>query len=108
MRKNSLSLGWSKGKLICIDLDGTLCGKGFPKREPKPIKKAINLASRFHTIGAYVVIYTARQEKYYPETKAWLVKNRVPFVAIAMRHKPQAFLYIDDCCINIKELLKQF
>lgn len=89
-----------RGKLICVDLDGTLCQRGFPNINPNPIHDAIMKITELHELGAIIIIYTARQEKWYAETKAWLVKMRVPFVAIAMRHKPQADYYIDDRSIN--------
>lgn len=89
-----------RGKLICVDLDGTLCQRGFPDVNPLPIHEAIMKITELHELGAFIIIYTARQEKWYAETKAWLVKCRVPFVAIAMRHKPQADYYIDNKCIN--------
>lgn len=98
-----MKIKW-KNKLVCLDLDGTLCDKTFPKEEPQPIIRAVNLAKHIHLKGGHIIIWTARQEKYYPETKAWLVKNKIPFVAIAMRHKPQADYYIDDKAINIKVL----
>ena len=94
-----------KGKLICVDIDETL-GKGnfLFDLELKPIKRMIKFVTELHEHGAHIIIWTARQEKYYPETKAWLIKYRVPFVAIAMRHKPQADYYIDDKAINPKSI----
>jgi uncharacterized HAD superfamily protein len=92
-----------KGKLVCIDLDGTLCKRGFPNVDPLPIHEAIMRITELHEMGAHIIICTSRQEKWYVETKAWLVKYRVPFVAIAMRHKPQADFYIDDRSIDVRE-----
>ena len=94
-----------RGKLICVEIDGVLCQRGFPDINPNPVHEAIMRITELHEMGAFIVIYTDRQEKWYAETKAWLVKMRVPFVGIAMRHKPRADYYIDSRSINSADWL---
>lgn len=94
-----------KGKLICVDLDGTLCDGRFYREHPLPKEEAILKVQSLHERGAFILIYTARQEKWYGETKSWLIKYQVPFIGIAMRHKPNADVYIDDKAINIEDFM---
>lgn len=90
-----------KDKLIAIDLDGVLCNGDFWKDEdPTPIATGIDMVWKLYVKGAHVIIYTARQPKYYPQTHAWLIKNNVPFHGIAMTMKPAAAVYIDDRALN--------
>lgn len=89
-----------RGKLICVELDGVLCQRGFPETNPNPIHEAILKVTELHEMGAHILISTTRLEKWYPETKAWLIKMRVPFIGIAMRHRPQADYYIDKNAVN--------
>ncbi len=89
-----------RGKLIAVELDGVLCRGSFPETQPLPVHEAILKVTELHEMGAHILIYTARLEKWYPETKSWLVKMRVPFIGIAMRHKPEADYYIDRKAIN--------
>ena len=92
-------------KLICVDLDGTLCeGEFWGDGEPKPIQVAIDYVTSAYFSGAHIIIYTARLPKYYAITHAWLIKHGVPFHGIAMQMKPGADEYWDDKAINIKEL----
>lgn len=94
-----------KGKLFAVDLDGVLCKKGFPDVDPLPIHEAIMRITELDAMGAHILICTSRQEKWYVETKAWLVKYRVPFIGIAMRHKPEADYYIDARNADVMEWL---
>jgi uncharacterized HAD superfamily protein len=103
------------GKIICVDLDGTLSHGKFidDSWEDRILDCEVDpemaiIVSDLHKRGGHIVIWTARQEKYYPETKAWLVKHRIPFLAIAMRHKPQTDYYIDDKAINVADLKEYY
>jgi uncharacterized HAD superfamily protein len=88
-------------KLIAIDLDGVLCeGEFWGDGEPVPIPEMITSVREWYVKGAHIIIYTARQPKYYAVTLAWLIKHEVPFHGIAMFVKPGADIYIDDKCIN--------
>lgn len=92
-------------KVIAIDLDGVLCeGEFWGEGEPKPIKETIDKVWRWYRKGAHIIIYTARQPRYYPQTHAWLIKYEVPFHGIVMMMKPGADIYIDDKALNIEDL----
>src|ERR1017187_2767809 len=93
-------------KLICVDLDGTLCEGEFWGMAPEvaPIAGRIAWLNELYKKGAHIIIYTARQPYMFGETFAWLIKHRVMFHGIAMQHKPGADLYIDDKCLNAEEV----
>lgn len=96
-----------KGKLICIDVDGTLTdgvywGKGGPK--PKPNKKMIELCNWLYDNLAHVIIYTARKRSMLEETEGWLILNGVQYHGVAFQRKPPADLYIDDMSINPNDI----
>ena len=108
MGKNELLkiLEKPKGHIIAVDMDGVLCegvwwGDGD---EPKPIQKMIDKMWWLYKNGAHLIIYTARQPRYYPETHAWLIKHQVPFHGITMCMKPGANLYIDDLALNTEDI----
>jgi len=93
-------------KLIAIDLDGTLCtGEFWGEGEPEPIKEMIAKVWEWYKKGAHIIIYTARQPKYYTLTQAWLVKNEIPFHGIVMQQKPGADCYIDDKSLNVDDII---
>lgn len=83
-------------KLIAVDLDNTLCKGKFWEKEPEPIQEIIEYIWKLYIKRAHIIIYTARQPRYYAITHAWLIKNGVPFHGIAMTMKPSADYYIDD------------
>lgn len=89
-------------KVICVDLDGTLCEGEFwgTEGEPKPKNDMIGKVWDWYKKGAHIIIYTARQPAWYPHTHAWLLKYGVPFHGIAMTMKPGADIYIDDKAIH--------
>lgn len=92
-------------KLIAVDLDGVLCkGEFWGEGEPEPIRAMIDQVWLWYKAGAHIIIYTARQPRYYPLTYAWLIKNEVPFHGIVMQHKPGADCYIDDKALNIEDI----
>lgn len=94
-----------RDKLLAIDMDGTICeGEFWGDTDPKPRQEFIDQMWYWYKKGAHIIIYTARQPIYYPETFAWLVKNRVPFHGISMLMKPGADLYIDDKAVNVHDL----
>lgn len=92
-------------KLLAIDMDGVLCtGEFWGEGEPAPIPAMLARVSEWYHKGAHIIIYTARQGKYYPQTHAWLLKHEVPFHGIAMLMKPGADIYIDDKALNSEDL----
>lgn len=94
-------------KLIAVDLDGVLAqGEFWGEGDPMPQKDMRDFLWSIYKKGAHIIIYTARQPRYYPETHAWLLKNEIPFHGIAMCMKPGADLYIDDKAMHPEDLLK--
>jgi uncharacterized HAD superfamily protein len=92
-------------KLICVDLDGTLCaGEFWGNGEPAPLFARIDFVNNLYKRGAHIIIYTARQQEHYSVTFAWLIKYGVMFHGMAMQHKPGADLYIDDKALNACEI----
>jgi uncharacterized HAD superfamily protein len=92
-------------KVIAIDLDGVLCeGEFWGTEECKPIQEMIAKVTDWYQKGAHIIIYTARQPKYFVQTQAWLIKYQVPFHGIAMQMKPGADVYIDDKALHISDI----
>lgn len=92
-------------KLIAVDLDGVLCeGEFWGDKEPEPYKERIKYFNKLYKRGAHIIIYTARQPKWFSLTMAWLIKNEVMYHGIVMMQKPGADLYIDDKVLNINDL----
>ena len=95
--------------LVGVDMDGVICvGEwwGLHHEDPKPNHDMITFMWDLYKKGAHLIVYTARQPTYYPETHAWLIKNRVPFHGIAMTMKPGADVYIDDKAIHLDDISK--
>lgn len=79
-----------------IDLDGTLTnGEPFWEQEPTPNLGAIDRVRALYQGGNIVIIHTARQWEYAPETVGWLISHRVPFHGIYMA-KGGSDHYVDD------------
>lgn len=96
-----------KGKIIAIDLDGTLAKGEYwgGDIEPQPVPEMIELLRELHLKRAFIIIYTARMGELYPQTHAWLVKHLVPFHGICMQMKPGADIYLDDKALNIEDII---
>lgn len=94
-----------KGKLIAVDLDGTLSeGEFWGTDEPKPIQPMIDFINKLYKQGAHIIIYTARNPEYFQATNWWLLKHNVCYHGIAMQRKCGADLYIDDRALNINDI----
>ena len=94
------------GKLIAVDLDGTLCeGEFWGKGNSVPIGDRIEFINSLYKKGAHIIIWTARMPEWFADTQLWLQNNRVLYHGIAMREKIGADLYIDDKCINIHDAM---
>lgn len=94
--------------LIAVDMDGTLCRGvwwGTQDAEPEPIPEMVEMMWNLYKKGAHIIIYTARQPRYYAQTHAWLIKHEVPFHGITMCMKPGADCYIDDCALNVEDVI---
>jgi uncharacterized HAD superfamily protein len=95
-----------KDKLVCMDLDGTLCIGDCWTEEAcliaKPIQEAIDKNNEMYISGAHILIYTARPEWFRNETEYWLRKHKVRFHAIVMgNNKVGADIYYDDKAKNL-------
>ncbi len=92
-------------KLIAVDMDGVLCsGEFWGDKKPIPNLKVIKYFNNLYKKGAHVIIYTARNPKWYALTQIWLDEYGVMYHGIAMMKKIGADLYIDDRAINIEDL----
>lgn len=96
-----------RGHLIAVDLDGTLCkGEFWGDDEPEPIQERIDYIWDIYKRGGHIIIYTARDPRYFVQTNGWLVRHNVPFHGITMQKKIGASLYIDDKALNIDDIWK--
>ena len=95
-----------RGKLIAVDLDGTLCFGAYwgDGKHPKPNLPRIEKVNSLYKQGALIVIYTARYPEWAVETYAWLDMNGVMYHGLMMRRKPGADLYIDDKAVGAEVL----
>lgn len=98
-----------QGKLFAVDLDGTLSeGTFWGAEEPKPIQERIDwLWEKIYKRGGHVIIWTARDPRWYMETRSWLVKHNVPYHGITMQKKIGADVYIDDKALNIDDIFTE-
>lgn len=93
--------------LVAIDMDGVICNGIFWTEDddiPKPNHEFIDYMWGLYRKGAHIIVYTARQPRYYAITHAWLLKHEVPFHGIAMLMKPGADVYIDDKALNLDDV----
>ena len=96
-----------KGKLICIDLDGTLTtGECWSLNDVSlPVQPMIDYVNRLYCKGGHIIIWTARPSEFFQMTHAWLVKHSVSYHGIAMKYKPNADIYIDNKALNVEDIL---
>lgn len=90
--------------VYAVDLDWTLCkGEFWWEWEPTPLTERIEKINNLYKWWAIILIYTARDPRYFIDTYAWLIKHWVMHHWINMKCKPGADLYIDDKAINDKD-----
>lgn len=93
-------------QVILFDLDGCLCrGDVFTNEEclnTEPIENNIKIFNELAK-NNFLVVYTARRDFLIESTLIWLKKHGVNFHSISNFKTPSHY-YIDDRCINIKEL----
>jgi hypothetical protein len=101
---------------IAYDLDGTL--SEYPHRfdisessddeiadmyvNAEPLEYNIEVVNKSRAKGAFVYIYTARDERWRPITERWLRLNNVHYDALVM-NKLWVDLYVGDESINEKD-----
>lgn len=98
-------------KLICVDLDGTLCNGIYwgEESEITPNQPMIDLVWKLYKNGAHIIISTARNVIHTAATYAWLDKHCIPYHGLMMNRKPGADLYLDDLALCVDEnFLKQY
>lgn len=96
-----------KRKVYSIDLDGTLTnGEKFWEQEPTPNVVAVESLRRLYQSGNIIIVWTARQWEYAPETVGWLIKNRVPFHGLYMA-KGGSDCYIDDKNVQLPDFRRE-
>jgi len=86
-----------KHEVYNIDLDGTLTN-GEPFWEGVPVTAnavMVEALKRIYAAGNIIIIWTARQWEYAPETVGWLIAHRIPFHGLMMS-KGGATYYVDD------------
>lgn len=109
------------GKIVCFDLDHTLCipGAGPDTQskyaEAEPMVENIQKLVSFKERGARIVIFTARRmlthngdvEKVKADvglvTENWLSEHGVPYDELIFG-KPYYDYFIDDKALNVEEL----
>jgi len=102
-----------KGKVVCIDLDGTLCkqqpfGDGFVEGEPKLAAKEALIG--FKKTGYKIIILTTRLNPDFggdlvwkkDRVIAWLNKYEIPFDEVT-NNKPSADMYIDNKAVKFMD-----
>ena len=107
--KGTKTIKEPNGKLIAIDLDGTLCrGECWTEEaclHAEPIQEMIDTVNDLYIKGGHIIIYTARPEWFRHETEYWLNKHKVRRHALVMgSNKIGADYYIDDKAIRPEEL----
>ena len=104
-----------KKKIICIDLDNTIClTNGSDYKKSKPIKKNIKIINKLFFNGHYIKIFTSRymgsskeniskaKKRGYKFTHNQLVKWNVRFNKLIMG-KPTYDIFIDDKALGFKK-----
>ena len=94
-------------KVYNFDLDGTLTfNEPWWDVEPKVNEVMKKYLIDIFEKGHVIIIWTARNWEYAPETVGWLIKNRIPYHGIMMG-KGGADYYIDDKATNAITLTKR-
>jgi uncharacterized HAD superfamily protein len=87
----------STGKIIAVDVDGTLCVEQCwcpnDVLDATPIKKNIFMVNRLH-VKNFIIIYTARRDEMMSNTLIWLKKHNVRYHAVS-NHKIPFDFYLD-------------
>lgn len=94
-----------KGKIYCIDIDGTICTETHGKYDDcKPIQNVIDKVNLLYENGNEIILYTARGAKsgynWYDYTKNQVDLWNVKYSKLIMG-KPFADYYIDNKAINV-------
>ena len=94
------------GKIICVDLDQTLCLGTYwvgMKEHPSVNEKMADFVRSLDDRGAFIIVWTARPIVLMTKTYKWLAANNINY-PLAFRLKPPADLYLDDKALNIDDI----
>ena len=94
-------------KKFVFDIDGTICSeeKSQERVFAKPRQKIINLINQLFDKKHLIILYSARGWDQYRITEDWLKINNVKYTSLILG-KPVYDYWIDDRCINIKDIDK--
>jgi hypothetical protein len=94
--------------IISVDMDGVLCEKGPPEKDPvkKPIQENIDKVNALYKRGCVIIIYTGRIWARYDPTKQWLIDKGVLHNELVMG-KLVANFYCDDKNADLDQVLKE-
>lgn len=96
-------------KTVLVDIDGFISNRldytSWDFMSFEPIPEMIEKVNELHKKGYTVIYNTSRPDKFYAETKAWLIRHGCLFSALNMG-KPRADYYLDDRNADINDLLK--
>lgn len=93
-------------KLIAVDMDGVLCyGEFWGEKDVEPNTEIIQFVNGLYMKGAHIIIYTARNPKWFIQTQTWLDRHNVMYHGIAMMKKIGADVYIDDKALNLEDVI---
>jgi len=93
-------------KVICVDMDGTLCeGEAWTEEAAMNAEPRTDIIEKIDELYKkhFICIYTARGDNLMPATLAWLRKYVVKFHAIS-NNKLGCDLYIEDKAKRPEEL----
>lgn len=86
--------------VYAVDLDWTLCkGEFWGEWEPAPLTERIEKINKLYKQWNIILIYTARDPRYFTDTYAWLIKYWVMHHWINMSRKPGCDVYLEDKAI---------
>jgi len=96
--------GQMENKIICFDLDGTLCSaeKIYNKQYAKPHQDIIDKVNELYYLGNKIIIFTNRNNLEWQTTVDWLAEHNVEYHQLIM-NKPYYDVYVGDKSHNVKD-----
>jgi len=100
---HTTSLVNCKGKVLAIDIDGTICTeeRTFERPLATPLPGAIEALKKLKRNGNTLILWTGRGWEQYRVTKDWLEKYDCPYDQILMG-KPVVDMFIDDRALQFR------
>ena len=91
------SLTKFRGKVLAIDIDGTICTeeRAFDRPLATPLPGAVQALKMLKSNGNTLILWTGRGWEQYRVTKQWLDDHDFPYDQILMG-KPVVDLIVDD------------